>query len=352
MMATRYLFRFTLIVLWVCLIGASFGAEWRVVFEREKWFFRSVWFVTPREGWVVGYDQAASNGIILHTTDGGESWERVDPGIELDGVLFEVHFPSRYVGWIAGPGGSALRTTDGGRSWEMIDVEGLDLVIDLHFLDSKRGWVLGSKGKGPGSKGRLLYTEDGGKSWEVQWESFELPFISLTFVDEKHGWFSASSAFPKVYRTVDGKSWEGVKLPTEWGVKDLCFIDRMRGWGAGGGELIVSTEDGGKSWKLRHKGWIMPALYAICFANERFGWAGGLDFSGGIILRTDDGGRRWEIDLKTPGMVRDICYTGGSSVIAVGAGMILKYTDPKLGSSISVRPRAMCPATWGDVKGK
>ena len=56
-----------------------------------------IFFIDANNGWVVG-----ENGIILHTTNGGDSW-----GIQTSGTeekLLSVSFADSAVGWIVGGG--------------------------------------------------------------------------------------------------------------------------------------------------------------------------------------------------------------------------------------------------------
>jgi hypothetical protein len=66
---------------------------------RSHWFsdaaIRSLWFVDDQEGWAVGDD-----GLILHTIDGGQTWERQMSGTQAN--LRQVQFVSPFVGFAVG----------------------------------------------------------------------------------------------------------------------------------------------------------------------------------------------------------------------------------------------------------
>src|ERR1700730_4650711 len=55
----------------------------------------AVQFVDEHEGWAVG-----DEGVIWHTIDGGQSWERQPTGMRAS--LRSVHFLNPYTGWVAG----------------------------------------------------------------------------------------------------------------------------------------------------------------------------------------------------------------------------------------------------------
>jgi len=71
----------------------------------------SVFFVTPSVGWIVG-----EFGLILHTADGGETWQAAQYGQDLP-QLYDIVFKDPQSGWIVGQSGALLETTDGGKSW-------------------------------------------------------------------------------------------------------------------------------------------------------------------------------------------------------------------------------------------
>src|SRR5579871_2273237 len=76
----------------------------------------AIQFIDQSEGWAVGDD-----GTIWHSIDGGANWERQKSGTRA--CLKSVHFLTPYTGWVVGRmesangGGSVgvmLKTTDGG----------------------------------------------------------------------------------------------------------------------------------------------------------------------------------------------------------------------------------------------
>lgn len=72
-------------------------------------------FALDQRVWVVG-DQ----GLIVHSDDGGKTWERQTSGTDawLDSITFHVNGQQ---GWAAGSGGTILKTADGGKSWQPVE---------------------------------------------------------------------------------------------------------------------------------------------------------------------------------------------------------------------------------------
>jgi len=69
-----------------------------------------------RNGWAVGDATAAQRALVLHTTDGGGAWTPQDPG-DVTFDLAAVHVLDAQTAWLVGDGEQILRTTDGGATW-------------------------------------------------------------------------------------------------------------------------------------------------------------------------------------------------------------------------------------------
>jgi len=53
------------------LVGAGIQGEWKLIYEsQDQLYNQGLHFVDINNGWVVG-----DSGVIVHTTDGGFSWD-------------------------------------------------------------------------------------------------------------------------------------------------------------------------------------------------------------------------------------------------------------------------------------
>src|SRR5207248_3748232 len=104
----------------------------------------AVQFVDRDEGWAVG-----DEGVVWHTIDGGQSWERQPTGVRAS--LRSVHFLNPYTGWIAGreelPNGGGsngvlLYTKDGGLKWQLMTLNSLPGLHRVRFIDNKTGYAI------------------------------------------------------------------------------------------------------------------------------------------------------------------------------------------------------------------
>ena len=68
-------------------------------------------------------------------------WACLPTGITND--LNAVDFVDPYIGWVAGDDGTVLHTTDGGLSWQPQDSGTTEYLKDVFFLDLDRGWMVG-----------------------------------------------------------------------------------------------------------------------------------------------------------------------------------------------------------------
>jgi len=289
-------------------------------------------FVDTTVGWTVG-----SRGL-LHTSDGGLTWNEVDGDLPSDGYQ-ALDFMDRNTGWVAGDSDSIYRTDDGGLSWTAIEIpdelyhRGFDVwqspgnlseVVAIDVVDANTVWVLLFMGT-------VLVTNDAGITWELAHSTgidgdlqaldadtyWAIGGTSLTgstdggetatyvsgtpkdtvhFVDPTHGWvagtdWDANLGFgtPSIHGSTDGVSFvEQFADPTTRGsFQDIHFVSQTTGWAVGNGNglpIIVRTTDGGTTWTPDD----VPSFYdpvtmnAITAVDESHAWAVGDD---GTLLR-------------------------------------------------------------------
>lgn len=290
-----------------------------------------VTFVSGSEAWVVGYP-----GFVLHTTDAGASWTKVD--VPTKDALFSVDFVDQMHGWIVGRSGIILATVDGGKTWKVQTSGITEPLFSVDFIDAQRGWAAGNFGV-------ILSTADGGQTWtsQILEQMSSAGIHSIFFQDENRGWLVGeypiwesqleegveASSIANMFRTTDGgKTWQGVYTGVPYTLYDVVFVDENTGWAVGSKGILLKTVDGGASWTristdvnshlldiavVGEKVWIagtdgtlmvvekdvprlIPLRIYTWFSAIAFGEAkSGLLVGGkGTLLRTDDGGNAWK----------------------------------------------------------
>src|SRR5690606_7899628 len=84
-----------------------------------------VYFFSPDSGVAVGLsnsNHSLSRGVVLFTSDGGETWEKKYTTSKNGEWIWKVNFPTRQVGYASlqrnsGAPVNILKTTDGGNTW-------------------------------------------------------------------------------------------------------------------------------------------------------------------------------------------------------------------------------------------
>ncbi len=273
------------------------------------------------------------NGTILHSTDGGRTWNAQASGTTLR--VHKLRFVDAQHGWAAcgapnGYGGALLHTTNGGGTWtpqldgtyygfisalaatSRFDCWAADGYCDLErsadeltwtgrsvcatapwpggwiygisFPDSTHGWVVG--GGDIGSAG-ILHTSDGGGDWSLQPAPYAGELDGVVAVDSRHAWIwgagwwgNMSGGF--ILHTIDGGTTWGLQEPAQsYNLHELFFADSSSGWGAGTYGTIVRTTDCGDTWTQQATG-TSATLYGMQFSDPHHGWAVG---EGGVMLR-------------------------------------------------------------------
>ena len=347
----------------------STSSIWEIVdhpFDQKTIVFTDIYFINATTGWVIGYNETwgSSQGIVLFTTDGGQSWLRQLNNISLNlvssikvvndstiwisssSVLYISHdygqtwnksvvitggygigrpeFINITHGFV-GTGSGLFRTTNGGRSWMKMDswdrnVTG-DMPRQIHFCDKHNGWILGIYG--------IYHTADGGDTWQ---KVFDYGGWSFDFIDDKEAWMVGDNMLAHM---TDGKNWyrvlpmpkyksDPILLPDIPYFTDVDFIDHYHGWIVGMNPASIYTPNSGRDWY-----WLAmpddfvsddyPRLNAVLFINQTFGWAVG---GNGYILRTTSGddttGEKFHISTGLFDFESSFCL-----LVLLGGGLII-----------------------------
>lgn len=313
---------------------AKLTAIWEPVNVKEDLELVSVHFTSADEGWIAGGRPGGSGGIILHTSDGGATWETQlgDPA-SADAIYKELRFLDANTGFAlqAGAGGHRLFRTTDGKSWAPAGTVA-GHYSDYQFVSPEIGFV--SEGA------RIVRTSDGGKKWgavhecrakvEVQGLTREVQcdVEKLFFVDATTGYavtrtLGGDAGIALLKTTDGGMKWSpSVVLPGENAKEGaLHFFDQNSGLVRVVGGKVFRTSDGGQTWAQ------VPGEIGgnpdLEFADGQVGWMARYQ----LLLYTRDGGKTWISSALTfPAMVNASSLPARDRGYVVGDhGMVYRY---------------------------
>jgi len=127
-----------------------------------------IYFTSEDSGFIVGGNGAPnenSNGIILHTTDGGNNWSNVFTSSQLGEWCWKINFPSKNIGYASlqhntGSPVNFVKTTDGGKTWFEKRLANFNYYVQgIGFANDTLGWAGGN------NTYNTYETTDGGETW-------------------------------------------------------------------------------------------------------------------------------------------------------------------------------------------
>jgi hypothetical protein len=125
----------------------------------RRWLPGDVVIRGPREALAALFDGYEERGVLLRTTDGGDSWA---PVLAVENDLYRIGFLDGQRGWLAGSRGSLWKTADGGKTWAPQSNPGDVTPSCLEFAPQGQGF-----GLAPLWQGKVLQTATG-DDWRAE----------------------------------------------------------------------------------------------------------------------------------------------------------------------------------------
>lgn len=275
-------------------------------------------FTDEMNGFIVGATSDTNNlgGLILHTTDGGTSWER--RVMNSVGRLWQIQCINESTAVAVGLPGAVLRTTNRGQSWMTQSTgESVDL-FGLAFTDVNHGVVVGTE--------VITRTTNGGASWIRTPFSFprSVDFQSVSFADAKHG--IAVGSLGNIYATSDqGITWGVQPIESQYDLRGVSYLGGRGGVIVGGTGIILQPVTGKVSW-LDERYFANVLFHDIFFSTPTNGVAVGEYFGLGRYFRTTNGGFNWTAATIANASLQGVFFPNALQGTVVGLNGTISQT--------------------------
>ena len=290
------------------LFSDDSGANWQQAIVPVQVTLTSVSFPSPEQGWAVGHD-----AVILHSSDGGESWEK-----QLDG---------RQTGAMSLVAArEKMAQLEAQVDPDMMEMDAADMALseaereqavgpnrpflDVWFRDEHYGIAVGAFNY-------FFVTEDGGRSWQDR--SLSLPNPDTLHLYSIHviatDTLLMAGEFGLVLRSTDGgDSWQALDLGYEG---TLFAVSGMNGhaWVTGLRGNAFYSADAGDSWRHLDLG-TQATMLEVCSLSEDEAVFGGL---GGTVVRVRQAGADVATVGKPGGAHLSSILTQPNSLVLAGA---------------------------------
>ena len=151
------------------VVVSNNGRNWAQVQTPVRSALTAVSFANDKDGWIVGHD-----ATILHTADGGRTWELQNFKPELEKPYLDVLALDANIAFAVGAYGLISKTTDGGKTWTAVDA-GAIREGELHFncitkLSDGNLLIVGEQGT-------MGLSSDAGATWKKLVAPYEGSFF-------------------------------------------------------------------------------------------------------------------------------------------------------------------------------
>lgn len=281
------------------LISADQGEKWEQVPVPVSSDLVAVQFIDAKLGWAVGHD-----GVVLHSSDGGHSWQK-----QLDG---------RKVATIMREYLAQLPQTDDQAAAPLRDEisrfadEGADKpFLDVLFINAQEGYVVGAFNL-------AMHTHDGGTTWQPMQASIDNPggFHLYAITQSAGRLYLAGERGLLLQQNPDTQRFEPVSSPYQGSYFGLLGTENvLLAYGLQGNAFL--SADGAQSWQKVDLKVMESISSAIRLGDGRFAFA----TRGGKILISDDKGREASpLALRQPMAYASLVATQAQTIAVVGSG--------------------------------
>jgi photosystem II stability/assembly factor-like uncharacterized protein len=269
-----------------------------------------------------------SEGIIIKTIDGGETWETIYPLTGTVSSFTRIEFVTPLKGFAVGWGNTFMITEDGGETWEDI-VAGTNMYFysSLNFYDENIGFAAGLNL----SNGLDSYiTNDGGLTWTLGASTANMAEFSSAYADE-NTLFSVGKDQVISKSTDGGENWSIISSGTQTYYNfEVFFKDVANGIVSTEDGTLLTTHDSGVTWETFSTGY--HNFYGLNYIGDKV-FAAGTDED---VFYSSDNGSTWNLVHDGPPIATFYAiefFSNGDALICGSQGTMLKASELILGTS-------------------
>lgn len=286
------------------LVGDLFGQDGWFVNTVSDVRYNAIEFTNDSVGFAGGY------GVLMRTTDGGETWKNIFPEYLFASSQIKVAAVSADTVWTLAPSNTIRWTTDGGETvpWptKVIgkDYSGFPWVTSFGLTDKRTVIAVGQVGADPGYGGHdreLIIRTTDGEDWTRIPPHGDPNYLVWDICVTKDNVIWLVGGDHMLMKSVDdGLTWERMAPPggdLDNTLEHISFLeDGVHGW-ISSNLFLYRTEDGGALWEriadvrqiMGNDYFDWEPIYDLEFVNEERGWA----IYEYFMLYTTDGGATW-----------------------------------------------------------
>lgn len=251
--------------------------------------------------------------LLMNPVISSAQWTVVNTGFTDNLVTISMGEDNRLCS--SGTNGHILLSDDGGESWYAANIAGTNLVAHVAMQ--------GSTGFAVTDEGLIFKSTDNGENWTLFFFT-EIKLRGVYIINPTHVFVSGQ--FERLWEMNQG-IWNLIPYVTGPGywLRDIHFPDTQNGYVVGDGGRAYKTPNYAYGWFLMNMG-TDENLAGVYFPSPDTGYCSGL---GSTLLKTVDGGLNWESVYNGPPIDFWSVYffTNDYGYVSAVNGNILKTTD-------------------------
>lgn len=242
--------------------------------------------------------------------------------------FYDVTFVDSKRGFIVGSGGTVYETADGGSTWTKRQNFTQDTLKQISFSDASNGWVLCQRdvfNRGAMGSSYMMRTTDGGSTWNRYEFSGGRERVTSFFFNPKGAGYAVGEKGAIFEYKPDSDTWDRRPTAFSYILMGGAFSGDQTATLVGTGGNVFYSEDSGASWiNANFQTKPTGAMTSVFFVNRSYGWVAG---AGGAIYQTLNGGRSWR--QQTTGVKSDLTnvrFATSAEGYAVGENGTILYS--------------------------